>query len=263
MKFGNIIRYDGLYPVKFEGLTGGGSVKTAIDLLKKVPGVAIYGFLLTSNPENSLSQLIRKRWYELHNLSGLEGQNLFLLVVFEPPVEFFDSFKTYWTQQLGESFEKIWKEYSTYTRKSEPGRAFNYCDHFGVDPTKVPCLVLFTDLNNQNEQKIVLRTIPEWDSDSLFEFLSGSITLIKECCKRPINERMNCLESSLTSPSANVKFYSKHMKRQVMDYMKEHPAMIVTMTVSIAAALANASLLPFGLPAVTILNKLKDELKNK
>lgn len=105
----NILNHEPLPapPIIFpeEGYFGEGKEKT-LELLKKVPDVNIYGFLLTMDVKHPVSQMVSERWYELHDLTGPN----FLLLAFNPPSEWKDSFKDYWKEKLGKEFEDVWAE---------------------------------------------------------------------------------------------------------------------------------------------------------
>jgi len=251
--------YPKLYPIFPNGGGMGGRYKTKEDilgLLEKIPDVSIYGVLLTRNIKHPLVQMLREdeRWYDFHELAGRK----FLLIVFEPPGEWRERFKNYWKGKLGEDFEKIWDEWQTGV---ERGGAVEYAKLFKpeVKVDDFPCMVLFTDLKHLDEQQVVMRKIPKWDTESLYELLSGMIQSIVDCCEQPAEQRLECLRSSLTSPTAKAKAYYKYGGKKAIDYLEKNPATIVATTGVFALALANASLLPIGAAAATILQILKNK----
>lgn len=243
----------------FPELGGGGGYKTKediLDLLKKIHDVAIYGVLLTRDIKHPLVQMLRERWYDFHKLTGPE----FLLIVFEPPDEWRESFKNYWKGKLGEDIEKIWDEWQTGVEREG---AVDYAKLFKpeVRVDDFPCMVLFTDLKHLDEQQVVIRKIPKWDTESLYKLLSGMIQSIVDCCEQSAEKRLECLKSSLTSPTAKTKAYYKYGEKRALYYLKKNPASIVATTAAFALALANANVLPIGAAAVAILQILKNKQK--
>lgn len=239
--------------------SGGGGYKTKediLELLEKIPDVAIYGVLLTRDIKHPVVQMLRERWYDFHQLTGPK----FLLIVFEPPDEWRKSFKKYWKDKLGEDIEKIWDEWQTGVEREG---AVNYAKLFkpGVKVDDFPCMVLFTDLKHIDKQQVVIRKIPKWDTESLYELLSGMIQSIVDCCEQPAEKRLECLKSSLTTPTAKAKAYYKYTEKKALDYLKKNPASIVVTTAAFALALANAYVLPIGAAAVAILQVLKNKQK--
>lgn len=255
--------YPKLEPL-FHGGGGGGEYKTKediLDLLEKIPDVAIYGVLLTRDIKHPLVKMLRKseRWYDFHKLTGPK----FLLIVFEPPGEWRESFKNYWKDKFGEDFEKIWDEWQTGVEREG---AADYAKLFKpeVKVDDFPCMVLFTDLKHLDGKQVVMCKIPKWDTESLYKLLSGMIQSIVDCCEQPDEKRLECLQSSLTSPTAKAKAYYKYGEKQALDYLvylKENPVSIVATTAAFALALANANVLPIGAAAVAILQVLKNKPK--
>jgi len=220
------------------------------NLFKKVDGVSVYGLLLTTDTKHPLSKVVSERWYELHNLTGPK----FLLVAFHPPLEWLETYRDYWKKELGDDFENIWDRWNC---SYEPGVAYRYLDFFEpkLKLSEFPCLVLFTSVEDLEKQKVVVRSLPEWDTDSLYQLLIGMTESILECCDKPIDERMECLRSSLTSPTARSLIYYKHFKNISLDYMKKNPAKVIGLTAGFILSLANSSILPIGATAVAILRK--------
>lgn len=221
-----------------------------LDLIKRFPDVAVYGLLLTHDPKHPLSQLVRERWTELHHLTGQK----FLLVAFQPPDEWSDHLKNFWKKQLGDSYEQTWQDWQ---KGLDFGVAYDYLDLFEnpIKLSQLPCLVLFTDLE---ERKAVVRSIPNWDSDSLFKLITGMLESISKCYEQRQEERLDCLKNSLTSPSTRTLTQLAHMQDQVIDYFKKNPAQPVTITVSLVLALATANVLPLSIPMAFFLKAVKD-----
>ena len=156
--------------------------------------------------------------------------------------------------QLGESFEKTWQDWQ---KGLDSGVAYDYLDLFEspIKPSQLPCLVLFTD---PEKHKAVVRSIPNWDVESLYRLFIGMLETISRCYELPPEERLECLRSSLTSPSARTLAELAHMKDQVVDYLKQNPAQTVITTVSLVLALATANVLPLCPAVVSILKVVKD-----
>ena len=251
--------YPKLYPLFFPGGSGGGyktkeDILDTLDILGKIPDVAIYGVLLTRDIKHPLVQMLTERWYDFHQLTGPN----FLLIVFEPPDEWRKNFKNYWKGKLGEDFKKVLDEWQTGVEREG---AVDYAKLFNPE-MKVddfPCMVLFTDSKDIDEQQIVIRKIPNWDTDSLYELLSGMIQSIVDCCEQPTEKRLECLKSSLTSPTAKTKAYYKYGEKRALVYLNKNPASIVATTAAFALAFANANVLPIGAAAVAIFQVLKNK----
>ncbi|AKB24775.1 hypothetical protein MSMTP_1306 [Methanosarcina sp. MTP4] len=217
-----------------------------------MPNINVYGLLLTRDFKHPLSKMVSERWYDLHNLTGSN----FLLIAFNPPTEWRDDFKKYWTEKLGEEFEIFWEEWKSGFM---PGGAVQYGDLFEpeIKISQYPCLILFTDPNNLECQKVVVRSLPDWDVDSLYYLLSGMIESIKECGKKPEEKRLECLQSSLTSPTAKFLDHYKHVKMQALDYMKKHPSQILLTTANFIFAFSSANILSLGETATILLDVIK------
>lgn len=229
---------------------GGRTSKSTLDLLKEVRGIAIYGLLL-SPPEHPISEVVRKKWHDFHYLTGTK----FLLVTLEPPSEIDDNIKNYWKSELGDKFEKFWEGWES---ERKPGVATSFCDKFEpkLKISQLPCLVLFTSPENLEDQRIVVRSLPEWNNEALFQLLSGMIESIRDCCDKPIEKRLKCLQNSLTSPNAICLSYYKHMKTEVLDYMQKNPTSIVVATAAFVLALSG-NVISLGAAAFAILEAKK------
>src|SRR5262249_5095341 len=99
--------------------------RSKLQRLRAVPGVSVYGLLLTDSADHPICHLIRQRWNELHHLTGSK----FLLIAFEAPKEFTAGFKADWKRLLGDKFDETWKYWDS-RQPLEPGRAHSYLDEF-------------------------------------------------------------------------------------------------------------------------------------
>ncbi|MGA3402502.1 MAG: hypothetical protein ABSC95_25100 [Acetobacteraceae bacterium] len=233
-------------------------VKKATEaLLASVPNVAVYGFLLSADPKHPLSKVVSERWSQLHHLTG----DKILLVAFDPPKEWAAGIEDYWKQQLGASFKSVWRDWQQ-GRGVEPGVAYQYLDLFSepIQPESLPCLVFFTDLTNR---QAVVRSIPNWDEDSLFKFLVAQLEAVRACCDTPAPDRLECLRTSLTSPTAIAGTYLGHLATQITDYVRQNPAKVVVASLGLVIALGTGNVLPLGATAITALTAVKDAFSSK
>lgn len=228
-----------IHPVVKYGPEGRDST---LDLIKKVPDIDIYGFLLTRDVKHPLSTMISERWYELHDITGPN----FLLLAFNPPYEWKGFFKKHWKGTLGDEFEDVWEEWQNGVA---PAAAINYCNLFEpeIKLSQFPCLVLFTDLDDLKEQQAVIRSLPDWDADSLYDFFCGMVESIKGCSKQPKEIRLECLRNSLTSPKAKISAHYKHTKAKAMEFMKKNPSKIVGLTVNFISGLGGVNIMPINI----------------
>jgi hypothetical protein len=226
--------------------------KATLKLIKQVPDVAVYGFLLSTDLDDSLAEMVKKRWSELHHLTG----ERFLLGVFQPPAKWEASYRTYWRKHLGKDFDRIWREWQEF---AGGGVAYDYLDLFKpkLKPSQLPCLVLFTD---PMERKAVIRLLPKWDVESLYQLFIYMVEAIDECSDCPKERRLECLRKSLTSPSARTIAYFGYFKRKALDYLRKHPAKAFVTTASLVAALGTGSILPLAPGALEVLKALKKAL---
>ena len=227
--------------------------QATLALLQRFPDVKVYALLLTADPKHPIAQVVRERWSELSHLTG--SQTMF--IVFEKPDQWSEGLKNYWKKQLGDTFDATWQEWQ---QGPESGLAFDYLDLFEeprLRPDQLPCLVLFTD---PKKREAVARSIPNWDADSLYRLLMGMIGSINECAAQPAETRLACLRDNLSSPSAVVAAQLGHTGGQALTYLRQHPAQIVTTSLSFALALGTASVVPLSPVVVGILQALKGAL---
>lgn len=153
------------------GLVQGEKNATEV-LLKQFPNMLAYGMLLLDDPKHPMAELVRERWPELSNLTG----DNFMLFSFERPAQWSEIYLRYWRNKLGDDFEPTWQKWQNTV---DPGSAYTYLNFFNppLKPTQLPCLVLFTDIE---ERKAIVRPIPNWDKDSLFALLKSIVAVIQE-----------------------------------------------------------------------------------
>ena len=226
--------------------------------LKEIHDIKIYGFLLTKDDKHPVSEMISKRFSHLHNLSGPN----FLLLGFNPPSELSGHFKAYWEERFGEKkFKQIW---DAWQKGVMPAESVNYCDLFKpkIKISQLPCLVLFTDLDNLEEQEVVVRSLPDWDTDSLYDFLSLIIELVRDCCEQPKEKRVKCLRDELTSPKAQMLANYRHIREKTLDFIKENPSYILLAPVCFLLAFANVQMISLSAGAILFLKYIK-EVKHK
>jgi len=222
------------------------------EILRSLPEVTVFGLLLVSDPNHPLVRVIRNRWSELHHLTG----RTIALVAFQPPATWAPSLEDYWRQQLGSSFDRVWADWHS-GRGLEPGAAFDYLDLIEdpkLTPSQLPCLALFADLN---DREAVVRPLPSWDEASLFKLLENILQTVRECGEKAPEERLNCLRKELTSPKARALASLGHYTDQASDYLREHPALVVTTTISFVLALATGNVLPLSPALIGTLKAVK------
>lgn len=215
-----------------------------LELMNQLPNVTAYGMLLLDNAKHPMAELVRDRWSEISNLTG----DRFMLFSFERPAKFTQNYMRYWRKQLGDQFEPTWKRWQ---EAAEPGTAYSYLSLFkpALTPKDLPCLVLFTD---PRKRESVLRPIPNWDKDSLYDLLKGIATAVQESADKPAEERLKWLANELTSPGVRFRASAGHAGARALDYCKHHPALVASTTLSLVLALTGAGLfaLPPGVAAV-------------
>jgi hypothetical protein len=224
-----------------------------LKLIRDVPEIAVYGFLLSTSSHDSLAEMVKQKWMELHALTGKH----FLLVVFQAPDHLENDFKVFWEKRLGDSFSQAWKDWK---KPGGDGRAFNYLESFEpkLKPSQLPCLVLFTD---PEARKAIIRPIPDWDVDSLYQLFIGISEAAREASEQPKDNRLQFLEQELTSFSGRAGAYLGYVKEKTAKYVKKHPAKVVATTIGVALALATGNVLPLAPAVIAVLTELKNTVK--
>jgi len=229
-----------------------GEKNATLELIKRFPTVTAYGMLLLDDPKHPMAELVRERWSEISNMTG----DRFLLFSFERPAEWTQNYLHYWQHKLGDQFDSTWKKWQA---PPDPGAAYGYLSLFKppLSPKQLPCLALFTDAK---KRMAVVRPIPTWDKNSLYELLKGIASVVQEAADKPEADRLEWLRQELTSPGARFRATAGHVSSQAIDYFKQHPAQVTSTVISVVLGLSGAGL--FTLPAVaaSVLNVLKDTL---
>lgn len=216
------------------------------------PHMDIYGLLISPDPNHPLSKVIINHWNNIHHATG---DNI-LIILFQPPKELTENYKIYWRERLGNKFEKI---FNSWQEVPEQGVAYRFIDLFEepkIKLTQLPCLVLFTDIN---DRRAVVRSIPNLAHDKLYIFLLGLFDEMKRCCVNGTSPeiRLKCLERALTSPSAEIKVRLGDMT----DYLKNNPAQTIITAISFLLALASQNLIPLTPAVIQALMSLRDSVK--
>jgi hypothetical protein len=224
---------------------------------KNILDYQIYGMLLSNNLPHNLSQVVDNNWMEIHKMTGDE----FLLIAFQAPKEWNEHYKDELKKIVGDSFEQYWKDSESDALQ---GRAYEFLDKFEpkIKPSQLPCLVLFTD-PNKDKPEVIIRSIPNWDKQSLYKFMSGMLWTIREISnEQNISDagRLNVLRDKLTSPTAEVMVYYEYTKDKTVDYLKQHPAQIVKASTSFAAAIATGNVILLSPVVVEFLKAIKGVL---
>ncbi len=223
------------------------------ELLRKLPDIKVFGLLLVSDPSHPINNVIRNRWSELHHLTG----NNIALVAFQPPAQWAPSLEDYWREQLGSSFQQTWADWQS-GRGLEAGVALDYLDLVRepkLKPSDLPCLALFTSLDDTTA---VIRSVPRWDEDSLFNLITTILETVRECAAATDNERLECLRKRLTSPEVLALTTVGHAGQKISDYLRQHPALVVTTSVNFVLALATGNVLPLSVTVVAVLKVVKN-----
>ncbi len=232
-----------------------GEKNATLELLKQFPNVTVYGMLLLDDPQHPMAELVRERWSEISNMTGEH----FLLFSFERPAEWTKNYVQYWRHKLADKFDATWKHWQD---PPDPGAAYSYLSLFKPPLTvkQLPCLVLFTDAE---KREAVVRPIPNWDKNALYELLKGIVAVVQEAGEKPKKERLAWLEKELTSPSARFLAAAGHVGTQALDYFRQHPAQVVSTTLSAVLALSGAGLFTLPAVAVSLLTVLKDQISGR
>lgn len=229
-----------------------GEHNATLALMEKFPEATAYGMLLVSNPEHPMATLVRKRWAEINNLTG----DRFLLFVFERPEEWTQGYLRYWQHKLGDDFERTWKQWQ---EKVEPGTAHQYLHLFkpALQAKQLPCLVLFTDAK---KRAVVVRPIPDWDQERLFQLLVGISATVQASAEQPEEERLEWLRKELTAPGPLFLAQAGHVGSLAMEYFKEHPALVASTVLSVVLGLSGAGLMTLPTTVIAGLNIIKETL---
>ena len=225
--------------------------QASLELMNRFPDVAVYGLLLTDNPDHPLSKLVEKRWSQLHHMTG----SRIMLAAFQPPASWSGGLKEFWREKLGKDFKSVWKEWE---KGVDAGLSFDYLELFEeprIELSQLPCLALFTD---PQERKAVVRSLPDWDEDRLYKLLTGLFEEVRACADREKNERLECLERSLTSPGAVFRDHAGHLADKALRYLKGHPAKVALTSLSFVLALATANVLPLSATVISVFTIVKD-----
>ncbi len=233
------------------GLVQGEKNATEV-LLKQFPNMLAYGMLLLDDPKHPMAELVRERWPELSNLTG----DNFMLFSFERPAQWSEIYLRYWRNKLGDDFEPTWQKWQNTV---DPGSAYTYLNFFNppLKPTQLPCLVLFTDIE---ERKAIVRPIPNWDKDSLFALLKSIVAVIQESAAQEKEKRLVWLQSHITSQSAQIIDQGKHLGSAALEYFKNNPTFVVSTVFSVVLGLSGAGLFTLPSAATAVISVLKDTL---
>ncbi|MDR3566606.1 MAG: hypothetical protein P4L43_01115 [Syntrophobacteraceae bacterium] len=223
-----------------------------LELMKQLPDMTAYGMLLLDDPNHPMAQLVRERWSEIGNMTG----DKFLLFSFERPEKWTKTYLKYWRNKLGDQFDAMWKEWQEVP---DPGAAYGFVSLFKppLTPKQLPCLVLFTDAE---KRKAVVRPIPNWEKNDLYELLKAIATVVQDAATKPKEERLDYLRDELSSPGARFGAAAGHIGAQALDYFRQHPALVVSTAISVVLGLSGAGLLMLPAAAIAVLNILKETI---
>lgn len=210
----------------------------------------VYGMILSNDSTRNLSKVVESHWMDFHNLTG----DKFLLITFQAPTEWNEHYKEYMQELLGDSFDQYWKQSQNEAFK---GHQYEFLDKFKkeIKPSQMPCLAIFT---NPEEEKpdVVIRSLPNWDEDNLFNFMSNILCTIREISnKKDISEdkRLNLLKDELTSPTVVLAGHYTYIKDKTIAYLKQHPAEVTKASASflMAMGVGSSALVQTLLKAIT------------
>jgi hypothetical protein len=219
------------------------------DMLAKFSETPVFAFLLNSDPKHPIAEVVRNNWSQIHHLTG---EKIFL-VAFDPPPQWSKSIKLSWQKVLGKEFRATW---AIWQHKPDAGEAFRYLGFFDppLNPSQLPCLVFFTNLKTR---KALVRSLPNWDSESLYRLLTSLLERALACAARPPKHRFHALEKALTSPQAIAISHASHAGQKVWAFLKKDPVFSVTVTLSFILALSTQNLLALSPAAVAALRDIK------
>jgi hypothetical protein len=119
-----------------------------------------YGVLLPNPKIPQVTDYLRTNWELLHKMSG----STCLLVTTFPPAQLTDSLRKFLVSLLSEAdADEVWQRYHADPQQVA-GDEYEAASSFGVDLTRLPCLVLMTDLDSN--QKLIQR-LPTWEANDL------------------------------------------------------------------------------------------------
>jgi hypothetical protein len=225
-----------------------------LDSLNRFP---VYGLLLIADPAHPMAKLVRGRWDQLNNMTG----ERFLLLAFQPPEPYSKDFEDGWRKELGGEFAQVWDKWNN--EKASSNDAYDYRRMFDgqlIRREDMPCLAIFT--HPQAERAAVL-PIPNWTEDELWTFLEGVCDTIDSCADEPDpDKRLQALERGLTSFPAQARQKLGHLADGATAYVTAHPVKVVTMSLSVAVALATGHLIPIGAAGIGLMRDLLGILKS-
>lgn len=118
-------------------------------------------FLLYSQSENNISKFIRENFYESDRISG---HNCFIFLIEQPPKDWNDvaAEREYWQKfNFTKDIAPCFTEITPY----EQSAVFDIAKHFGLNYRQVPCVVMFTNINEQAVYVYKLKN--DWSQDKL------------------------------------------------------------------------------------------------
>jgi hypothetical protein len=224
-------------------------------VLSRLTDIGAFAFLLTPDLNHPLATVVRQRWSEIHHRSG----DHFALVAFAPPAEWAEAIVDQWRVKLGDQFDAIWARWQK-GYGLEAGAAYDYIDRFKTQPPlrpdDLPCIVIFCD---PNDNRAIVRAVPNWPAADLFGFLCGIIDTVTEHLSDPIDRRLDELAKALTSPGARFRTVLGHYAGKAFDYCKAHPAKVVG--VALSGVLAFNPVLALSAAGVQVVTNLDNIVK--
>jgi hypothetical protein len=123
-----------------------------------------FGALLTGGPESRVTQFVRHNWGYIHQVTGTKC----LLVTTVPPEAPGEEIKAFLVNLLGDASkaDEVWQRYQLKPAQvQDDGLAL--ADQLRIDPNKLPCLALMTNLD---AKQVLIQRLPDWDEQALSQF---------------------------------------------------------------------------------------------
>ncbi len=131
-----------------------------------------YGVLLPNPKTPQVTDYLRTNWELLHKMSG----SACLVVTTFPPAQLTDTMRQFLVSLFRNNADEVWQHYQSAPQKVA-GDEFEAASSFGIDLTRLPCLVLMTDLDSN--QKLIQR-LPNWEADDLTQLFEEVFSKINQ-----------------------------------------------------------------------------------
>jgi hypothetical protein len=185
----------------------------------------VYGVLM-HDEDTPLSNMVKARWMELHNLLRSQTDEV-RFVFFETPAKWTKTYKAFLLERFGGDKARLEKTLKAWVKPRDPGEVYLYLREFGLKATDLPCLVLFTSVM---DKQAAVRRIPDYNEQDLFELFKEIVDRIYDCIDvQPTddNARLQCIKQSLTSHRATASASTRHYAQATWEYFKKNPSFVI------------------------------------